>query len=782
MPFSPPPKRRGRVEDVAVGMPAIVASRARARDLQRQRQKVLTFRRTFIQTRKRGHAAMRAWAYRFGEAGESRFPDKDGNHEVDYTNRYGIGPRGCVLPEDADESWRDGRTWAQRIEGKDYRSNSRQFRDDVIALPRAVVDAGRAEEVVKAYAARIAKRWGTAVHWVIHDLDGPNPHAHVCYAGRRIEGAEFAAKRDREQDAVTRPAKGKHPATQSITDLHSEYWVATLANEGLEASFEQGEGEDAQAHVGPKAWSVEKRAIRNEIAAELAEIYPEASAEELQAAAYAATSEITVTQALAMDREPVTEAMQDCPKPGGPSIAPDEPLPALAPSIEADEALAPPLPIAAYEQTLSPPLPDIAAALDPPLPIAALEQTLAPPAPLTAAELDAPAPTVTPDRPIEPPVPIAARDEALDPPTPTIAADLHAPIPAVTPDRPIEAPVPVVTRDQALAPPAPAAAAELDAPAPTVTPDRPIEAPVPIVARDEALAAPAPIIAADLHAPIPAVTPDRPIEAPVPVVTRDQALAPPAPATAAELDAPAPQVTWEQGFDRTPAPSVAEDEPLPAPAPAIAAPLPEPEHIREERRLKAAEAFEAEKRKAAERAARDRLAGAVTADRLEAAGEALIRNHAGDASAYAHVPGVGRRTDRAAIKQMRAHAKGFHVPDRHRRIHGRSFTGKDYQRHNAAIAEAIGRWRAWWRGGMVRASAAARIVPAMIRDLWPTHWEETQEEQRAAQQRLAEQAARTRRQREQGRARPRIVEAPAPRRGRGRFGWNDNGPGGGIGL
>ena len=38
---------------------------------------------------------------------------------------------------------------------------------------------------------------------------------------------------------------------------------------------------------------------------------------------------------------------------------------------------------------------------------------------------------------------------------------------------------------------------------------------------------------------------------------------------------------------------------------------PEPAHIREERRLKDAKTFEAEKRKAAEQAARDRLAGAV---------------------------------------------------------------------------------------------------------------------------------------------------------------------------
>ena len=662
----------------------MVLSRQRARELRRQRLGTLTFRRTFLQTRKRGHSALRAWAYRFGEAGESRFPDKDGAFDVDYTNRHGIGPRGCELPKGADESWGDGRTWAQRIEEKDYRRNSRQFRDDVIAFPRAVVDAGRAKEVVKAYAKRIAKKWGTAVHWVIHDLDGANPHAHVCYAGRRIEGAEFAAKRDREQDAVTRPAKGTHPATQSITDLHSEYWIETLADVGLEASFEQSD--DAQAHVGPKAWSVEKRAIRNEIAAELLEIYPEASAEELQAAAHAAMAEITVTQALAMDRDPVTEAMQDCPKPGGPAIAPDEPLLAPAPGIEADEALAPPIPIAAREKPLSPPTPSI------------------------AAELDVPAPTVTPDRPIEAPAPIAAREKPLSPPAPSIAVELYAPAPQVTPDRGF---------------------------------DR----------------APAPDIAAELNAPAPAVTPDRPIEAPAPIVAI--ALAP-----------PAPQVTPDRSFSRGPAPSIAQDEPLPAPAPIVAAPLPEPAHIREERRLKDAKTFEAEKRKAAEQAARARLAGAVTADTLEAAGEALIRSHAGDASAHAHIAGVPLATSQAAVRELRNHVKPFQVRERDRRLPGRSFTGRDYERHRNAVSRKIEEWGSWWRGGWLSAGTAVRIVPAMIRDLWPTHWQQTQDDDRRVQQEIDEKAARTRRQREQALARPRIVETPAPRKDRGPSGWD----------
>ena len=445
--------------------------------------------------------------------------------------------------------------------------------------------------------------------------------------------------------------------------------------------------------------------------------------EALQAAAYAATSEITVTEALAMRREPVTDALQNCPKPGGPAIARDEPVPVPAPSIEIDEALAPPIPMAALEQALNPP------------------------APSTAAELDAPAPAVTPDQPIEAPIPIVAHDQTLAPPALVIAAELDAPAPAVTPDQPIEAPIPIVAHDQALAPPTPVIAAELDAPTPRVTAERSFD------------------------------------QAPAPSIARDEALAPPAPVIARALDAPAPWLTAERPIDQAPAPSIAQDEALPAPAPVIATALPVPLHIERERRLKDAEAFEKEKRAAAERAAHDRLTANVTADTLEAAGESLIRSHAGDASAYAHIAGVPIKTSDAAIKELRAHVKPFLVRDRDRRLPGRGFTFRDEQRNREAVKQKISDWRSWWRGGWLRAGAAARIVPAMVRKLWPTHWAETEAENEHVRKLVEEKAARTRRQREQGLARPRIVEAPQRDRDNYRgpgSGQSGGGPGFGI--
>ena len=306
---------------------------------------VFTFRRTMVQTRKRGHSAVGGTCYRFGLAAQSRFPGKDGApREFDYTRRHGIDARGCKLPAGADESWSDPLTWAHCIEEVDYRSNSRQFRDDVLGIPREMIEAGQAEAAVAAYAQKIAAKWKTPVHWVIHDADGPNPHAHVLYAGRALDGPNhFARKRDREQDQTSDPSRGR----QSITELHSQFWIETAAEFGYELDF-SAQGEQAQAHIGPKAWSNEKKAIEQETAAVIAEAVNSTDpldAGDLLKAAKAATHGLTVTEALAMDREPVTNAFtaalaHACDL----QLHEDHPLQAPAPTITPDRVLEAPTP------------------------------------------------------------------------------------------------------------------------------------------------------------------------------------------------------------------------------------------------------------------------------------------------------------------------------------------------------------------------------------------------------------------------------------------------------
>ena len=688
-----------------------------------------------MQTRKRGHSAIGGTCYRLALAATSRFPGKDGlPREFDYTRRHGVDARGCELPAGADESWRAPLTWAHRIEAVDYRSNSRQFRDDVLGIPREMVEAGQAETTVAAYAQRIAKKWRTPVHWVIHDLHGPNPHAHVIYAGRALDGPlAFARKRDREQDQVSDPERKR----RSITELHSQFWIETAAEFGYKLDFIP-QGERAQKHIGPKAWNKEKKAITQEVADRIAETLDAADpldAGDLLKVAHEATADLSVTEALNMEREPVTEFFSQAValahesvtehvteygKPFTVRVGPElnAPTPELASDRPIDEG---PEPIIVPDRWLPAPTPTIAAALAPPA--------------LEFAE----------DRPFD-----QAPEPALVP-----EAELRPPAPELASDRPIgEGPEPIIVPDRWLPAPTPTIAAALAPPAPELAEDRPFDT------------GPEPALTAALPPPTPELREDRPFaQAPAPVITLCPALPPPVPVIALVLAPPVPELRADRPFDQTPEPVLAAEESLPPPAPLIAQALPIPRHIQEEKRLKDAQAFEKEKQAAHERAARDRLTGALTADAAEAAGEALIRNHAGDASAYAFIQGLGQRANRAALAELRRHVKRHHVAERDRRKPG--MTGRDYKRYLDAVETAINSWfgwRRWWR------KKAARLIPEMIRAVWPVHWQETEDHNRkqAEEAEAARKAQRARERQARGldQYRPRIVETPPQRKGR----------------
>ena len=747
--------------------------------------RVFTFRRTLVQTRQRGHTAVRSTCYRFGLAGESAFPAKDGGFAADYTNRRGIGATGCALPALADPSWKDPLIWAARIEAVDYRKNSRQCRDDVLGLPREMVQAGLAEQAVADYAQKIAAKWKTPVHWVIHDVDGPNPHAHVIYAGRQLaEPARFAKNRDREQDHQTKPARGRIPAQTSLTDLHSEFWIKAAAAHGFRLDFTPV-GARTQAHVGPRAWAIEKQAITDETAAAIGEAvadldpHERLTPEQIRNAAAAATENLTVTEALALDREPVTEQMQNCPKPAAPAakeleIAPPPPTIAATgpipidrePPVEADVQMPPPVLTAVADQPLPEPAPALAAPLPPPAPVLA-----------DTPSLGRPTPAMAPERPI-PELPSPALAAPLPPPAAVLAGtpSLGRPAPAIAPDPPIpELPSPALAA--ALPPPAPVLAdtPPLGRPAPAMAPDPPIpELPSPALAAP--LPPPAPVLAdtPPLGRPAPAIAPDRTVPPPVPATTAERVVKkPPAPAIAPALRYPAPMLAGDLSFERGPRPATEPETGLSPPPPAIAPALPEPGHITEKKRRKAARdlaEFKAGAAEAAQRqaktAAYKHLQEALSEEGVEAAGIDIIKSDAGDASAHPYIQGLGHQTNRLVVDELRQHTEPFLVPARHRRK--ADMRGRQYTRWLDAIEGAISRWRTWWSGGRLLAKAAsASIIPRLIEAAWPTHW---QEEQIAKQKYAEEQASKRARRESNNRAADRLKQQlraqPSSHRGR----------------
>ena len=298
------------------------------------------FIRTTVQTRSKGHTATGAVCYRLGLAAVSTILGKDGEpRHFDYTRRTGIAATGYAAPPGTDPSWRDPLTWAKRIEAVDRRRNSRQFRDDVVAIPVELVEAGMAEEAVQAYADRLAAEHRTVVHFAIHEPDrgGLNHHAHVLYPGRHVVGVTFAKKRDRQQD-------NPKPGEPDLITRHKAIWSEICRARDVELDWSSS---TPGHHLGPKLCAVKRARLVEESRETIRETIvaskpgaPAPSAWVLQAVAEIATGvkdALTVREMLGRELE---TALQRPPAPRA-VPAPEPFLPEVLPPARSAEVLPP---------------------------------------------------------------------------------------------------------------------------------------------------------------------------------------------------------------------------------------------------------------------------------------------------------------------------------------------------------------------------------------------------------------------------------------------------------
>ena len=92
-------------------------------------------------------------------------------------------PPGYAAPPGTDESWRDSLAWAHRIEAVDRRKNSRQCRDDVVAIPDDRSPVGRP---TRPTAARPRSSPPPVPVASAAPRDGPRPSCHVFADGARV--------------------------------------------------------------------------------------------------------------------------------------------------------------------------------------------------------------------------------------------------------------------------------------------------------------------------------------------------------------------------------------------------------------------------------------------------------------------------------------------------------------------------------------------------------------------------------------------------------------------
>ena len=150
------------------------------------------------------------------------------------------------------------------------------------------------------------------------------------------------------------------------------------------------------------------------------------------------------------------------------------------------------------------------------------------------------------------------------------------------------------------------------------------------------------------------------------------------------------------------------------------------------------------------REAHDHLKSAITPRTVAAAGNAWLRQHAGDPDAPSPVTvlrhaDLGPQTARATVDALAAHVEPHQVRPKHR-LGGR-----------AASLGPLRRALRAWRAAITEPGRAHAIARALTETVWPTHWDETEA---ARQRRERERKAKEQAERRQQQHEPATVATP----------------------
>ncbi|MGQ3230321.1 MAG: Ti-type conjugative transfer relaxase TraA [Blastomonas fulva] len=205
-------------------------------------------------SRSTGALALAAAAYRSA----SRLHDQRLDRHHDFTNKPGVVHREVMLPDGADEAWKDREQLWNDVEAAELRKDAQLSREIEFALPRELTKEQAIELARDFVQAEFVDRGMVAdlnVHWDIGEDGQPKPHTHVMLTTREIEIADdgsvsFGAKvRDwNRTDLLTHWREAwANIANERLAELDID---ARIDHRSLEA---QGIDLEPQHKIGPAA-------------------------------------------------------------------------------------------------------------------------------------------------------------------------------------------------------------------------------------------------------------------------------------------------------------------------------------------------------------------------------------------------------------------------------------------------------------------------------------------------------------------------------------------------
>jgi hypothetical protein len=161
------------------------------------------------------------------------------------------------------------------------RANGNSYRELELALPVELSDAERGKLVREFVAEQIGS--GHAYSWAIHEPKGHNPHVHIMFSERKLDGIERGPEQYFKRANGKNPERGGHAKSDRFTNSHGPEEVVALRarwaevqNQALErAGFDarvdhrsleaQGIDREAMQHRGPAVSGIEARGKESEV-------------------------------------------------------------------------------------------------------------------------------------------------------------------------------------------------------------------------------------------------------------------------------------------------------------------------------------------------------------------------------------------------------------------------------------------------------------------------------------------------------------------------------------
>jgi ATP-dependent exoDNAse (exonuclease V) alpha subunit len=213
-----------------------------------------------------GSSVVACAAYRSGE----KLQDATYNKTHDYTKKNNVLLAEIITPEGAPE-WMNNREklW-NGVEAGEKRKDAQLAKEVVLVLPRNL-NHEQYKEVVRGWIADNITKRGLVADFAIHEPDasdgGKNPHAHVMFTLRPVEGEGFGKK-------LTGYKDGGLDGKEVLAEMRSsyEYHLNNLSTSSdnfqiffdLRSYKEKGIDRIPQAKIGPKVTYLEKRGYLTE--------------------------------------------------------------------------------------------------------------------------------------------------------------------------------------------------------------------------------------------------------------------------------------------------------------------------------------------------------------------------------------------------------------------------------------------------------------------------------------------------------------------------------------